>query len=245
MPHFEIRQLLLGHEEVFTNLKFIDVSTLPYELRPSNRVELDNNGQVLNVNNQNYTVDSFSSLPQIERIRINKSLRNEQMMTENQLYTYKKHGGKSVSYDKISIFSLRPPELLYIFQNPVDYFRYCSIDQKSMNYNKINDLLDDDIRSCSWIDCLGRLVKIRILALDETLKLIEKNLNNISEVSSFQYDINTAVMDIINLYKYSRSCNDTIKMQQLEEKFIDTSDMMNILPIPVLSDTSPVNSINF
>ena len=33
MPRFGIRQIILGHPEVFTNIKFIEISTLPFELR--------------------------------------------------------------------------------------------------------------------------------------------------------------------------------------------------------------------
>ena len=47
MPHFEIRQILLGHHEVFTNLDFIQISTLPFEMRPSNTIKLDLKGNVV------------------------------------------------------------------------------------------------------------------------------------------------------------------------------------------------------
>ena len=32
MPHFEIWQIILGHTEVFTNIEFIEILTLPFEL---------------------------------------------------------------------------------------------------------------------------------------------------------------------------------------------------------------------
>ena len=46
MPHFEIRQILLGHEEVFTNFNFKEISTLMFELRATNRIELDTRGNI-------------------------------------------------------------------------------------------------------------------------------------------------------------------------------------------------------
>ena len=36
MPHFEIRQIILGHPEVFTNIKCIVRPTLPFELQKKN-----------------------------------------------------------------------------------------------------------------------------------------------------------------------------------------------------------------
>ena len=47
MPHFEIRQIILGHHEVFTNLEFIQISTLPFELRPTNSIKLDLKGNII------------------------------------------------------------------------------------------------------------------------------------------------------------------------------------------------------
>ena len=53
MPHFEIRQILLGHEEVFTNLNFKEISTLMFELRSTIIIELDTRGIVNGMNNSN------------------------------------------------------------------------------------------------------------------------------------------------------------------------------------------------
>ena len=47
IPHFEIRQILMGNPEVFTNLKFIEISTLPFELHPTNSIKLDAQGNVM------------------------------------------------------------------------------------------------------------------------------------------------------------------------------------------------------
>lgn len=46
MPHFEIRQIIMGDPEVFTNLDFIQIPTLPFELQPTNGIIIDSNGNV-------------------------------------------------------------------------------------------------------------------------------------------------------------------------------------------------------
>ncbi|MDB4430361.1 hypothetical protein N9140_00205, partial [bacterium] len=53
MPHFEIRQIMMGDPEVFTDLDFIQVSTLPFELRPTNSIVLDSKGNIVNNNRAN------------------------------------------------------------------------------------------------------------------------------------------------------------------------------------------------
>ena len=50
-PHMEIRQMIMGDEEIFTNMIFITISTLPYELRPTNAIELTQTGEVHNNTN--------------------------------------------------------------------------------------------------------------------------------------------------------------------------------------------------
>ena len=47
MPYFEIRQIIMGDMEVYTDLTFVDVSTLPFELRPANTIRLDSQGDVV------------------------------------------------------------------------------------------------------------------------------------------------------------------------------------------------------
>ena len=91
-------------------------------------------------------MDAFSSVPPLQRVRIDRNLPISQRMTTNQLLTYRNHGGRSASYDEISIFSLRPPELLYVFRNPVDYFWLCIIGDKVENDNKIEDSLSADLK---------------------------------------------------------------------------------------------------
>ena len=135
---------------MFTILKFKEISTLPFELRPTNRINLDVRGNVSGVNNSNNSVstnnasqdhptDAFSSIPPSQRACIDINLPMSQRMTANQLITYRNHGGRAASYDEISIFSLRPPELLYVFCNPVDYFRLCVIGDKVENEDKIEE----------------------------------------------------------------------------------------------------------
>ena len=59
----------MGDEEIFTNMNFIPISTLPYELRPTNRIELNLKGEVVNNDNQNDNPeDSFRNISPMQAI---------------------------------------------------------------------------------------------------------------------------------------------------------------------------------
>ena len=60
-------------------------------------------------------------------------------MSTNQLETHPNHDGKSSSYDTISIFGMRPPELLGVFKNPKHYFRICKIELKQLKKEKMEE----------------------------------------------------------------------------------------------------------
>ena len=84
-------------------------------------------------------------------------------MTNIQMATYRNHNGSSKNYDMIYLFSLHPPELVGSCTNAIDYFRLCHMKENPMNEDDINNILDDNIFSCAWIDCLGRHTTIRKL----------------------------------------------------------------------------------
>ena len=108
--------MMMGNEEIFTNMKFISISTLPYELRPTNRIELNQKGEVVNDNNQNDNPeDSFRNKPPMQVIRQDNFLPREQLLTENQIATYKNNDGNVKSYDQMSLFSLRGCVMLSVF----------------------------------------------------------------------------------------------------------------------------------
>ena len=77
----------------------------------------------------------------------------------------------------ISFFSLRPPKLLGVSTNPIDYFRLCNIYEKAINEDDNNNLLDENLLSCAWIDCLGQHITIRKFGRNEITFTIPKIFN--------------------------------------------------------------------
>ena len=261
MPYFEIRQIIMGDAEVFTNLTFISLSTLPFELRPTNSIKLDNKGNVINTN-PDYdaelnVADAYASGVPMQRARLQINLPEYHRMTDGQMITYRNHNGKAARYDMISLFSLRPPELLSVIRNPVDYYRCCYIvEDKLLNEEAVENMLSDDLRVCPWIDCLGRRIKLRELALNELLVMVEKNLEEFealdeySEQNEFRIEMNLTVKDMIEAYQASEAGidhDDEIWVETTVADFIhvEDSEESRNLPIPVVSNTSPTNAHQF
>ena len=135
-------------------------------------------------------------------------------MTANQSLRYQNHDGKTSKYDMISIFSLRPPELLGVFRNPIGYFRYCYIEKKQMKIDEIEESISENLENCLWIDCFSRKVSINILALDEVTKMIENNISEYRDMNirndseNFAYKINSVILDMIENYYSQDGIND-------------------------------------
>ena len=195
--YFELRQFAMGHPEVLTDLDWMELSTLPFELRPTNRIKLDDKGDVI----KNPPDVQSAGIP-MQRARQELQLREEQQMTASQVVTYRNHHGNSTRYCRISEFSLRPVELLKVFRNPIDYFRCCIIfDRKILNEEGIKNLLSGDLNRCSWVDCLGRRVAIRKKTLNKVLVIAKRNLQEFDETADngneFYVEMNEFVTSLI------------------------------------------------
>ena len=178
----------------------------------------------------------------MQQIRIQMNLSNEQLMTESQCATYRNHDGRSSKYDMISIFSLRPPELLGVFRNPIDYIRYCHIEENQMKDDKIVESLNIDVSRCSWIDCFCRRVQIRKLAFDEVMVMINSNLSDLrilespSDAEILSREVNQVIAEMISDYRAQEN-NDISNYVY--------NDNTDNLPVPVVSGISPENAQQF
>ena len=124
---------------------------LPFELRPTNKIRLDYEGNVvqcvLGVDADTNAADAYAAGVPMQRAWLQLGLSIEHCMTGRQMATFRNQNGKSTKYDIISIFSLWPPELLSVFRNPVEYFRYCYIDEEQvLNEETVENMLSDNLR---------------------------------------------------------------------------------------------------
>ena len=243
IAHCEMLHQLFGHPDVFTTLEFIDISTFPFELRGGNKVTIDNQGNTVH---QGVTPDDdvhIASCPAKQK-RVELRLEDWRMFSENQMMTYRNHYMKNVTYDKVSQFSLRPPELLTLFDTVADYFRWFEIGAKPLKIDDINLHTRLDFRDSWWIDALGRKVTLRVNAFYEVTSFLD-TLEQPLDIHTT--NMKSLILHIIDVYK--SDVNLLSDAQKEQRDGIRTSflheQLTTQLPIPVLSNVSPRNPMQF
>ena len=255
--YFEMRQIIMGDAEVYTDLEFLSLPTVPFELRPTNSVKLDKSGDVVR---PEFELDALQ-FPNAYEVGIPMmgarhifGIPEEHHMTKNQAKIYRNHNGDTTRYCAISMFGLRPPELLGVFRNPVDYYRCCSIDDgEILKTEVVRTMICRDIRRCWWVDCLGRRVKIRRRAFGEVTAMAQKNISDLvslDDCSRREFDISMNRMIIEMIESSSSSVAEEHNEAGVWNKetlslFVDFSCSDRHLPIPVTTNSTPFNPHHF
>ncbi len=121
--------------------------------------------------------DGHTSGIQPQTIHENLGMPNFRLFTPSQLMIYQDHKSKSWSFDTVSMFGMRPPEFVGVFQQTQSYICLCYAKQGTM----ISDanhaiLLNTDICKCRWVTLLSQCVYIRINAINKVEQLVDSNL---------------------------------------------------------------------
>ena len=147
--------LMLQYAEVYSDLNFIAVPTVPMELRAGVDKGSKDTSESCKEGN----------LPDIIHREIITDEWRQHTDTENLILDDIKRS--NISTDKISQFSVRPPELRYIIDQVGNYYRWFKILPKKLDEDKIRNKLSNNVYSSSWIDGMQRLVLLRKKAIPE------------------------------------------------------------------------------
>lgn len=149
----------------------------------------------------------------------------------------------------ISIFGLRPPELVPVFQNPNEYFRLTIIGNGVLSKDKMREGLNRDLRQCRWFDCLSRPVHIRLNGLSEVTALVEGNLAKLQTPQylardpgrkAFNISANEMVRYLICVHEADTdSLSETDQSWKSSRNNWIKRDNLELLPIPYFSDVNP------
>ena len=136
---------------------------------------------------------------------------------------------KAGSYDKISLFGLRPVELLALVPGVDGYYRWFTFGDE-LDIDQITQRTKHDVCECAWIDGLGRQLKLRSPALDE----FKQHLDSL--------DASTLNMESCMLKEFllNMIMNDTPRA-----RFVKEGGNEQDLPIPVFSSITPHSSVQF
>ena len=215
---------ILGSREVRTNIDTIPISTLPFEYRGRQKIRLNNEGTNLEeLHLFDDLSDGMSEHPLAVKERLQAGI--ERKFTDSKVLMLRNNEFVSVRFDKVSLFGLRPPELLHLFRNLGHYYEWFSFSERE------GFQLSNDIVQCAWIDGANRLVRIRKCAVGP----VKHHLNNLEEIC--------LTLDERKLRKYI--------LVQLEKNDYDRNSMFfvddgrSLCPIPVFSRVNPEQSMKF
>ena len=114
----EMMHVMLKYPEVYTNMRFISIPTMPLELRA---------GVVLDTNSNEEDEDGEYITSASDSIRQSLQLDKWRQHTPNQILIMDDLKMSNVSIDKVTQFSMRPPEFIGIIDSVRDYFRWFHI----------------------------------------------------------------------------------------------------------------------
>ena len=215
---------ILGDREVRTNIDTIPISTLPFEYRGRQKIRLNKEGtklEELHLNDN--SIDGISEHPKAVRQRLQAVV--ERPFTDSQILMLRNNEFASVRFDKVSLFGLRPPELLRMFRNLGQYYEWFSFSEPQ-GFN-----LSSDIVQCAWIDGANRLVRIRKCAVEP----VKNHLNNLEEKCLTLDERKLRNHILVELEKDDYNRNSMF--------FVD--DGRSSCPIPVFSRVNPEQSMKF
>ena len=102
-----------------------------------------------------------------------------------------------MSIDKVTQFSLRPPEFLQLFNTLGEYYRWFVITSK-VKSDEFENKITISLSSCCWVDGLQRLIKVRAKALPEVIewchKVIQEHNIDIDDDSTISQMIQLILM---------------------------------------------------
>lgn len=236
VSHMEMFHLTLRYPEVHTNLNFETVPTTPLELRAG--IALD----------KGTAVDSAQVGTVSNDIRVEKNFPEWRQHTYRQMMICEDLKVSHVSVDKITVFSLRPPELLLLFDTIRNYFRWFIVKKKKVKPEKIDELLNDDLYMSIWLNNLQQKNMVGRKALPEIMSYFA-TLESDSESPLLE-----EVQSILSVFKkidYVLKAETLSSADRSFRKFalrhlVDGDDKMNLhLPVPVFSYIKPTNPVQF
>ena len=229
----EMMHQLLGYPDIHTNLDFVEISTYPFEYRSTTRVKLTKYGSLQRPAERRHQNNRHSdnALVYTESCGVRDAmLPPPRRFTPSQRLLLQPVQRFVTNLDKISLFGLRPVELIQLVRRVGDYYAWFETSDKAMKKEDIEASLHIDVTKCMWIDGLGRRVMMRHNArkpVQRSLEAIERD--NVTEDS----------------WKLRRYLLDVIQRHEDAPLFIKPDDGKKFLPIPVFSRISPNRSSNF
>ena len=157
----EMWQVMLNYPQIHTDMVFENVPTLPLENRAGVECKVNRKNQDSICNDGDEILSLSYQIRETKGFPPWRQHRDEELLVLQGLFN------SSISVDKITKFSVRPPELRHIIRNVGQYYRWFIIKNARIGREMLECVLDDLVQSSMWIDGLQNQVCLRVKALPE------------------------------------------------------------------------------
>ena len=188
LSHMEMICVILGYPQVYTNLEFVHVPTIPLEERPALEREspldkLVREGVVPDsaARKAPYDLDAGDVIPSWKFRNVDWALKFPAWRTWSDMESVclRDQCKCPLTLDAISLFSIRPPELRWVRQ-PKLYYRWFYRDTKEKvagrtfkkRVDQLSQVLHPVYEQCGWIDGTECAVYVREKAIPEILEYL-------------------------------------------------------------------------
>ena len=248
---------ILGLGEVKTNRVSEPIPTTFYESRaglrrgiPTNQEkhkEAQANADAVHWYRRQENRDSISVLIYPDYERLHKKLPRWRQFTLNQVLMMEGDLYSCVTTDRVTVFSIRPPELRFV-SHIQSYFRFFYRDKVVLNAKEYKDALHEDLEQSLWLDGSGRQLLLRDEAICELRQYVNESVtaqfpipdemvNLLAKLFTFETNAQEDEEDLIFFVSDE-------EQQELRENFIYSCGN-EILPIPVVTSLKPTDAAQF
>ena len=157
---------MLRYPEVYSDLNFVAVPTMPLEVRTG----VDKGLKEISDSSETGKISDI--------IRKEKNVDGWRYHTDSENLFLSDIEKCNLTIDKISQFSIRPPELRSIIDQPGTYYRWFKILPKQMTEKEMRKRIKNDIDSSYLIDGMQRIVLLREKAIPELNDYINNEMHH-------------------------------------------------------------------
>jgi len=187
ISEMEMISILFDYEQVYTNIKFVHIPTIPLEERPAletrSNIMLFGNGQnACDGNSMSPSDLDTSALIPIFVVRSkNARIPKWRQLSNSETLILRDQMLCPFSIDATTVFSIRPPELRFVRKQCL-YFRwfqreklFTTCTQNHVIVKELAMLIHHDVSKCVWIDGMNHQITIRGDALSEIVHYLRND----------------------------------------------------------------------
>ena len=234
----EMLHNMLRYPECYTDLTFVNIPTVPLELRAGIVISTDKAPE-----------DGAYTTSVSNHIRLFKQLDQWRQHTENELLIFDDLKQSNLSIDKITQYCLRPPEFRKTIDMVGHYYRWFYIQMNSkLDSVKMDEMINQSLEVTWWVDGLQRQVKLRKIALSELMDWCDyienDNDENIDGVHAM-IEVFRKIFRVTTIDPTELSHDEAIFLCHANENLLYINEKEESLPIPVFSYIKPSMGIQF